>query len=107
MGFRATLGSVAISIMKTLGEDAVYTPAGGGDPIACYVVPEFDVQFEPDGMTAQTWQSGTVISALLSQVLTEPDPKSTFLVQFETGDVLYTVKRILSNNGIRVKMAVK
>ena len=90
-------------VLRDLGEAAVYTPYGGA-AVACHVCIDFNVALEPDGMTTQAWQRATVIEALLSELgSVEPDRNATFLVD----GVTYTVQRILENDGLTVKMAVK
>jgi hypothetical protein len=89
-------------IFVAAGEEAVYTPAGGAPIDPCHIFIDFNVQLQPDGMSAQAWQQGTVIEALLSEVGSEPNRGDVFT--YDGTD--YTVAKVIENDGFTVKMAV-
>ena len=94
--------SAAEDIFNALGQAATYTPAVG-PAVSCQVVVEHEVEYGPSGFDASTWERGTTIEAILSDLPAEPDSGATFLV----GTTTYTVKRVLENDGRFVKLAVK
>ncbi len=102
MGIRADMDELLPDMFDVMGEDAVYTPLSGS-PVNCKVFVDHDVQNEPRGFDAVTWQRWTQIEALLKDVVTEPSRGSSFSVE-ETN---YVVEKILSNDGFTVVMAVK
>ncbi len=107
MSLRSSMLAALPGAFQDLGEAAVYTP-DGGQPVACHVFIEFDVSLEPDGMTTQAWQRATVIEALLSELgNAEPNKDDIFVIASGDGAGIYKVIRILENDSITVKMAVK
>jgi hypothetical protein len=102
MGIRSEIAEALPEIFTDMGEDATYTPVLG-DPLELKIFIDFDVQFEPGDLTAQTWQTGTQIEILLEDVEAEPSRGATFLYDETT----YTVLKVIQNDGFTVKMAVK
>jgi len=108
MGIKADMGASLQWLFETAGEDAAFTPAAGG-PIPCKVFIDFGVQYQPAGTEAQIWERGTFIEALLSDApdvgigTTEPNRGETFTL---AGGIVYTVKAILTNDGLTVKVVV-
>jgi len=101
MGLRAVFAATLPGIFEAAGEDAVFTPATG-DPIPCHIFIDFSVELQPNGALAQVWEQGTVIEALLSEILREPNRGETFI--YDSTD--YTVKAVLNNDGLTVKVVV-
>ncbi len=101
MGLRAVFAAALPGIFDAAGEDAVFTPATG-DPIICKVFIDFNIMLQPSGMEAQAWERGTTIEALLSVLGREPNRGEIFTVDF----ISYTVKAILQNDGLTVKVVV-
>jgi len=107
MSIRSELREALPGIFEDMGEAASYTPSGGS-AVPCHVFIDFDVRFEPDGMTTQTWTTATVIEALLSELDdAEPNKGDTFVISAGDAAGTYAVQRVLSNDGFSVKMAVK
>lgn len=102
MGIRSEIAEALPEIFTDMGEDATYTPVTG-DPVSLQVFIDFDIQFEPADLTAQTWQRGTQIECLLDDVTDEPSRGATF----EVDSVTYTVQKVVNNDGFTVKMQVK
>ena len=86
---------------SVLGEDAIYTPAGGA-AVACRVVVNRNVLMQPDGMTAMVYEKGTTVEAMLSEIGGEPNRGDTFTVGTET----FTVQSIEQNDGYTVTAVV-
>lgn len=107
MGIRSIFAEAIPNIFDAAGEDATYTPVAG-DPVACKIFIDFDVNLQPAGMDAQVWQQGTTIEVSLS---TE-DGIGIGLQEPNRGDVFtydgtdYTVQAILANDGLTCKMVV-
>ncbi len=93
--------AAAEDIMAALGQAATFTPAVGPS-VACRVSVESELDMRPSGYEASAWETGNTIEVLLSDLPAEPAKGSTFLV----GQTLYTVKRVLENDGRFVKVAV-
>lgn len=93
--------AAGITTMFDHAESATFNPASG-DPISCMVFIDFDVELQPVGFDAQTWQQGTVIEALLSELGREPNRDETFTVHGKT----YKVNAVLENDGLTVKVQV-
>ena len=110
MGLRGELQE-ALPGMFDAAEDASFTPAAGAS-VPCKVFIDFNVSLEPAGFEGMTQQTGTVIEALLNGNEASPDgiAISRPPVRDETftlAGIIYTVARILTNDGFTVKMAVK
>lgn len=106
MSIRSELKEALPGIFEDMGEEAIYTP-NGGDPVPCRIFIDFDVKFEPDGVTTQAWTTATVIEALLSEVGEEPNRDDVFVIAEGDAAGTYTVQRIIENDLFTVKMAVK
>jgi len=92
----------AEDIFNQIGQDAVFTPSAG-DPVACKVNIERDVDLEPHGYDSQVWGRGITIEAILSILGKEPDQDENFTVE----ETEYTVQTVQENDGRFVKMVVK
>lgn len=84
---------------------AVYTPTLD-DPlisgsVSCYVILEHDADLGPAGFEAEIVEIGISIEALYSDV-GAPKRGSTFVIAGTT----YTVKRVVDNDRVFVKVAV-
>ena len=107
MGLRGVFAAALPGIFLAAGETAVFTPATGS-PVSCYVFINFNVELQPSGMEVQVWERGTVIEALLTDsgegaaTGREPARGETFTV----AGTVYTVKAILENDGLTVKVTV-
>jgi hypothetical protein len=101
MGLRAVFAAALPDIFDAAGEDAVFTPAAGA-AIPCKIFIEFDVALQPEGTTAQVWEQGTTIEALISEITRAPARGETFTYD----SVVYTMKAVISNDGLTVKVAV-
>jgi hypothetical protein len=84
-----------------IGEDAVYTPAGGA-AVTCRVIINRDILLQPDGLTAQAAVAGISIEALLSEIGQEPNRNDVFTV----GAEIFTVSSIIRNDGLTVEAVV-
>jgi len=102
MGFAEVQAQAAEDILTHMGASATFTPSEG-DAVTCNVFVEKNVEMEPAGYEARAWETGTTILAVLDVLGKEPDSGETF----EVGDDTYTVKRVLENDGVFVKVAVK
>ena len=91
-----------VDILATIGEDATYTPAGG-ETASPKVNVETEVEGQPNGMNGTAWVQIQTIEGLLSEFGQEPNVGDTITV----GATTYTVKRVIENDGIFVKVAVK
>lgn len=101
MGLRAIFAAALPGMFDAGGEDAVYTPAGGV-AVDLKIFIDFNVMLQPEGISTQVWDRGTVIEALLSDMAAEPNRGDTFVYDSTT----YTVQAILENDGLSVKMQV-
>ena len=88
---------------SVLGADAIYTPAGGGTAVACRVMLERDILLQPGDMSAQVYQRGNTIEALLDDLGAEPARGATFVINDET----FTVQAPEKNDGDTVLLIVK
>lgn len=84
-----------------LGDDAVFTPAGGV-AISCRVIVNRSVLLQPAGMDAQVYERGTTIEAILADLVNEPNRGDVFVIGAET----FTVQSIDSNDGDTVVAVV-
>ena len=84
-----------------LGEDAVFTPAGGVS-ISCRVIVNRSVLLQPAGMDTQVYERGTTIEAILADLDNEPNRGDVFVIGTET----FTVQSIVSNDGDTVVAVV-
>jgi hypothetical protein len=88
----------------TLGETAVYTPGDGGAAVSGVPVNvEIEVEGQPDGYNGTAWTQIQTVEGLLADFGQEPNEGDTI----EMAGTIYTVKRVLENDGIFVKMAVR
>ncbi|HBJ74420.1 MAG TPA: hypothetical protein DDY86_02595 [Syntrophaceae bacterium] len=101
MGLRSIVSQIMPDIFTIAGEAATFTPNGGAS-VACYIIPYFNVQLQPTGMESLVWETGTVIEACLSEILTEPNRGDVFTYS----GVDYTVQTILQNDGVVVRVSV-
>jgi len=102
MGFRVDMEEELPNLLKEIGENALFTPAGG-DPIPCVVDIRRNTLYQPAGMETQVWERGTTIEVQLSVIGRGPKPGETFTI----GSVVYTVRSILVNDDdYTVKLAV-
>jgi hypothetical protein len=96
--FAAAMAAIA----EGIGHPATYTPAGG-QAVTLRVNLEVEVEPQPDGYGGGAWTQITTIEGLISGFGREPDIGDTVAI----GAVTYTVKRVLENDGLWVKVAVK
>jgi len=89
-------------LADTIGDAATFTPSGG-DPVACHVDLSSEVEEQPDGLSAGAWPQTQTVEALLSEIGAEPNRGDVFTI----AGTDYTVKRVMENDNIFVKMAVK
>ena len=102
MGFRVDMEEELPNLLKEIGENALFTPAGG-DLIPCTVDIRRNTLYQPSGMETQVWERGTTIEVQISVIGREPKQGETFTI----GSVVYTVRSILVNDDdYTVKMAV-
>lgn len=102
-GLRAQLKADVSGMFAGVGESAVFTPATSPVvTVACNVCLDTAIQGQPGGFTAQPWQEGSAITAILADFVAEPNIGETFVIDSAT----YTVSEVLENDGIIVKMAV-
>lgn len=101
MGLRADMASALPEMIEALGEEATFTPSGG-NPIACHILIDFDVDLQPDGFQTTAWQRATVIQAMLSEIKAEPDKGDVFTLSGAN----YAVQKVTFNDGLTVKVAV-
>ncbi|MDP2366367.1 MAG: hypothetical protein Q8M94_21650, partial [Ignavibacteria bacterium] len=101
MGIRAVFAEALPDIFEAAGEDAIYTPVGG-PAIPCKIFIEFDVLLQPTGTDTQVWEQGTTIEALLSVLGSEPLRGA----EFSYDDITYTVRSVVKNDGLTVKLVV-
>lgn len=97
----AIIAQALTDVFDIVGVDATYNPAGGA-PIACKVLLERDILLQPASMTAQVYERGTILEAILADIVTEPNRNDTFTVGLET----FTVQAIDKNDGYTVRMIV-
>jgi len=92
---------------SAVGVDALYTPAAGAVIPSLRVIMNKNVLLQPDSMTAQVFERGTTIEAMLADFMAEPNRGDTFVVDPDTDDAeTFTVQSIAENDGIIVKMLV-
>ena len=101
MGLRADMAASLPEMFEALGEAATFIPSGG-DPVACHILIDFDVDLQPDGFQTTAWQRSTVIRALFSEIGNEPDRGNVF--RYNGTD--YIVQKVTFNDGLTVKIAV-
>lgn len=101
MGLRSVFQLALPDIFNAAGEDAVFTPLSG-PAVACKIFIEFNVQLQPVGVDAQVWEMGTTIEALLSEIGHQPERGETFTYN----STVYTVKAVMADDGLTVKMVV-
>lgn len=111
MGIRAVFAEALPDIFNEAGEDARFVPLSGNAK-DCKIFIEFDVLLQPSGVEAQATEVGTTIEALLSDE-TLPVGDTTSLTQepvrgdtFVYDGTTYTVKAIISNDKMTIKMVV-
>jgi hypothetical protein len=80
---------------------AIFTPTTGS-PVSCNVIIDHDALVQLDGYEIGVTTLGTAIDAMVADVGT-PRSGDTFTA----GSVIYTVKRIESNDGNVVRLVVK
>ena len=102
MGHRDVFAAADAVFMPLMGEAAVFTPAAGA-PVDCHVFIDFNVLLQPEGAEAQVWEQGTTIKARLTEIGGEPSRGETFTL---AGGIVYTVKDVLENDGLTVKVVV-
>jgi hypothetical protein len=81
--------------------DAVFTHSGGAG-IQCRVILERDILLQPNSMTAQVYERGNTIEAMLSDLGAVPNRGDTFMI----GTEIFTVQAIDRNEGYTVKVIV-
>ena len=89
------------NITDRVGVEGVFTPATG-DPIPLGVMFTKESQLQPSGM-AQTWDTGSTIEYGLEDIPREAAVGETFTL---ADTIVYTVRRIESNDGFTVKVVV-
>ena len=88
-------------ITDRMGEqEAVFTPSTG-EPVTLDVILVKESQLQPSG-NAQTWDTGTTIEYSLTDIAREAVVGETFTID----SVVYTVRKIESNDGYTVKVVV-
>jgi len=85
-----------------LGENAAYEPVDGAIIPSVRVILTKNVLLQPDSMTAQVFERGTIIEAILADFAEEPNRGDIFTVGAES----FTVQSIAANDGVVVKMIV-
>lgn len=99
--FETSFAAAAEDILTAIGQAATFTPAAGS-PVSLMVSVEHDVALLPAGGNAQTWELGTTVECLLADLAAAPRRGETFTV----GAAVYTVQRVLENDGYFAKVAV-
>jgi hypothetical protein len=97
--FAQAMGDVS----QSLGAVVTYCPLGTGDEISMTVSIDMEIEQSPDGFQGGAWSQVLTIEGLLSDFTAEPNIGD----EIHDGDTVYTVKRVLENDGIFVKVAVK
>jgi len=91
-------------LAATLGETATYTPADGGEAVPGVPVNvEIEVEGQPDGFGGAAWTDVRTIECLLADLGRVPEDGDTFTL----GGTDWTVGRVIENDGVFVKVAVK
>jgi len=91
-------------LAATLGETATYTPGDGGAAVSGVRVNlEDEVEGQPDGFGGAAWTSVRTVECLLDELGQAPVDGDTFTI----GTTVWTVGRIVENDGVFVKCAVK
>ena len=88
-------------IFDACGVDATFTPTVG-DAVECKVNFVIDTSDEPY-TESKVWGSNKTIEAILDVIGKEPDKGETFTINF----VVYTVQKVIANDGRFVTVAVK
>lgn len=92
--------SLKTGVENMFSVEAIYTPAHG-TPVPCLVKLDHDVLLQPSGYDAQVIETGSTITAFVSDV-GEPESGGIFLIE----GVTYEVARITDNDRFCVTMAV-
>jgi len=100
VSFQDNIPGVFARVFTQLWPTGTYTPLAG-DAVSCSIRLIQEIESQP-GFEVNYGQSGTEIEALVSEV-SEPGIGSTFVLNSTT----YTVKQVISNDGYRVRMAVR
>lgn len=91
-------------LTDTLGETATYTPGDGGVAVSGVTVNvEIEIEQQPGGYEGPAWAQIQTIEGLLADFGQEPNEGDTIEIDSTT----YTVKRVLENDGIFCKVAVR
>lgn len=102
MATDAVFAAAMADLAETLGTAAVYAPAVG-DPVSLQVNMEIEVEQQPGGYEGPAWAQIQTIEGLLADFGQEPNEGDTIEIDSTT----YTVKRVLENDGIFCKVAVR
>lgn len=86
------------------GNACVFTPATG-DPVPLNVNLVRGIDYEPGGMSSQTWGSEITIEYLLSDIGREVDQDEYFTM--DADGAVYTVVKVNENDGVFCTVAVK
>ena len=98
----ADFSNVIADIFNTIGDDAIFTPAGGA-PVDCKVDLVTEVDSQPHQFSTTAWAQGKTIEAILSVIGKEPDRGDIFTIDGTD----YTVEAVVENDGYCVKVVVK
>lgn len=85
-----------------IGSDAVFKPASGPDVPDCRIIINRDILMQPESMTAQVYERGISIEALISEIGRAPVRGEQFAVGVET----FTVQSLVRNDGLTVEVTV-
>jgi len=101
MGIDSIVATATVAFYAAAGKTAVFTPATGA-PVSCKIFINKNVQLQPTGMESLVWERGTTIEALYSEITREPNVDEKFTYD----SIDYTVKSVLQNDGVVMRMAV-
>lgn len=91
-------------LAATLGETATYTPADGGAVVSGVPVNvELEVEEQPGGYEGPAWTQVMTVEGRLADFGGQPNKDDTIAI----GATTYTVRRVLEDDGVFVKVAVR
>lgn len=91
------------NIFDSLGQAATYNPSVG-DPVACQIFLDFEVDLQPPGYESGAWEKGILLEARLDEIGKEPNEGETF--DLTGSSRRFTVRSIIENDGRDVKAVV-
>jgi len=104
MGLRKIFEESLGDVFDTAGEDAVYIPQDG-TPLTCKMFIDYDVVMQPAGLQSETWEKGTTIELLLSQI--GQIPARGDIVTYTDKGKSYTLLAPVENDGLSIVMMAK